>query len=313
MRVIIGLAVFIITYSLFASTAEAQLFNRLKDRAKNAAENKVEQKISNEVEKAAERAVENSWKAIFGDEFGEEGDGINIPFTLSSNAVTEEDYSFTVVTTMEIENIKKNGEKEEPVLMHMHFNEDELYSGTKISGEQMNDAEGEVFIIYDIKNESMVMLMNSDDGKFSFAYDWRQAKQFAEEYAEEENESTETSDDQNEIEEWQHFDKLGTKSIAGMECQGYESVDEDEGVRMEFWVSNDEDFGIQKIMQANSETKQIKGHIPDDYPTGMLMEMIHEDVNTGEKTTMRVTEINRNANINYHMADYPAMTIGQAQ
>jgi len=89
MRAIIAFLVVTLSFLAFTTTANAQLFNRLKDRAKKAAENKVEEKISNEVEKAAERAVEKSWQSIFGEEFGSEGDGINVSFTMNSNAATK--------------------------------------------------------------------------------------------------------------------------------------------------------------------------------------------------------------------------------
>lgn len=312
MKKLIGLIIFSFLFLTVASTAEAQLLNRLKDRAKNAAENKVEQKIGEEVEKAAERMVENSWNSIFGEGFNESGDGINIPFTLNSNAVTEDAYNFDVVTTMEIESTNENNQTEPPMIMQMHFNENEGYSGTKFSGDQMNEADGEIFIVYDLNNESMIMLMENEDGKFSFAYDWKQAKQFAEEYAEANPETEDipqnSEDEDDEMDHWKDFEKIGTKNIAGMECQGYTSQNDD--IRMEYWVTDDEDFGIHNMLRTNSQTKQLKGKVPEDQPIGMLMEMIHEDINTGEKTTMRVTEINRNANVQFNMDDYPAMSIG---
>jgi hypothetical protein len=40
------------------------------------------------------------------------------------------------------------------------------------------------------------------------------------------------------------------------------------------------------------------------------MEMIQENHNSGEKTTMTITEINEKANVTYSMADYPAMSFG---
>lgn len=305
MRGLVGFIIFMLSFMVFASTAEAQLMNRLKDRARNAAENKVEQKIGEEVERRAERMVENSWNSIFG-EYEDSGEGFNIPFSINSNAVTEESYSFDVVTTMEIETIQENGEKDPPVIMQMHFNDQEMYTGTKISGEEMNEQEGSVFIIYDLKNESMVMLMDSEEEKFSFAYDWKQAQQFVNEY--EEMEDVQDADYEEDMDEWQGFEKIGTKSVAGLECQGYELKDEDS--RMEWWVTNDEEFGIHNALRINSQAKQLKGKVPDDYPYGMLMEMVNEDMRNGSTTIMRVTDINKNADIAYSMTDYPAMTIG---
>lgn len=301
MRELIALLIITLVSLAFASTAEAQIFNRLKDRAKNAAENKVEEKLGNEIEKAAERAVEKTWRSIFGDEFGSEGDGLNVSFAMNSNAVTEEAYSFDVITTMEVETIQPNGSTDGPMIMKMHFNEAEAYSGTKFSGDQIDESDGVMFMIYDLKNESMVMLMESEDGKFSFAYDWKQARMLAQDF----EEMSADSEDE-DIEEWENFEEIGTKTIAGLECRGYRSENENEV--MEYWVTRDEDLGIQKMLRINEQTKHLKGNVPENYPAGMLMEMTQEDLNNGEKMTMRVTDINKNASVTYTMSDYPAMS-----
>lgn len=316
MKKCIGFTVFVMLIACFSYTAEAQLLNRLKDRAVNAAENKAEQKIGEEVERAAERMVENAWNSAFGYDPDDAESGFTIPFSFNSNAATEDFYSFGIVTTMEIETTDKDGKSEEPLIMQMLFNENELYSGTKFSGAQMEEAEGEIFIIYDMKNESMVMLMESDDGNFSFAYDWKQASQFAEEYTEMEesadlSDPNEETDDYEEFDHWQDFEKLGTRTIAGIESQGF--LAQDENVRTEYWVSQDQDFGIYNMLRTNSHNKQLRGKVPEDYPLGMLMELIHEDLTTGEITTMKVTEIDDKASANYSMSDYPAMTLGPSR
>jgi len=307
MRELIAFLVVTLVSLSFVSTADGQIFKRLKDRAKKAAEDKVEEKLSNEVEKAAERAVEKTWQSIFGEEFGSEGDGINVSFTMNSNAVTEEAYRFDVITTMEVETFEANGNSEGPMIMKMHFNETESYSGTKFSGEQIDESEGEMFMIYDLKNESMIMLMESEDGKFSFAYDWKQARMLAEDFEKLDADSSSVSEDE-ETDEWQNFEEIGTKTIAGLECRGYRS--ENEESVMEYWVTNDEDLGIQKMLRINDQTKHLKGTVPENYPAGMLMEMSQKDLNSGEITTMRVTDIDRNASVTYTMSDYPAMSFG---
>jgi hypothetical protein len=319
MRASIFFIVSILLLSALPSTADAQLFDRLKDRAKQAAERKAEEKLSNEVEKAAERAVEKSWNSIFGDGFGSasgtsDGEsGFNMPFSINSNAETEDAYTFQVVTTMLLEVENRGGDKEQPVEMQMHFNEDNLYSGTKISGAQMEGQDEDVFLVYDMKNQSMVMMMESEDGKFSFAYDWKQAQDIGKMYAELEESENEYNDENTESEiedtEWPDLERIGTKTIAGIECQGYRMQDDTETT--ELWMTEDEEYGIQHILQINSATKAVKGKtLPDNYPTGMLMEMIQENHNSDEKTTMTITEINKNANVTYSMADYPAMSFG---
>lgn len=315
MRVLIAFLFFTFASLTFVSTAEAQLFNRLKDRAKKAAADKVEEKLSNEVEKRAERAVEKSWQSIFGEEFGKEGDGINVAFTMNSNAVTEDSYSFDVITTMEVETVQENGNSEGPMIMKMHFNDAESYSGTQFSGEEMDDSEGEMFMIYDLKNESMVMLMESEDGKYSFAYDWKQAQQLAKDFegveADQEMDSNpemQTNTDNEQPNTLQDYEEIGTKTIAGLECRGYRSENEESVI--EYWIAEEDDLGIYKMLRVNEQTKHLKGNVPDDYPTGTLMEMVQENLSSGEKITMRVTDINKNASVTYLMSDYPAMSFG---
>jgi len=304
MRAIIAFLILTLSFLAFASTANAQILNRLKNKAKKAAENKVEEKISNEVEKAAEQAVEKSWQSIFGEEFGSEGDGVNVSFTMNSNAETEDVYTFDVVTTMEVESHSEGEDSDGPMIMKMHFSDAGSYSGTQFSGEQMDNSEGEMFMIYDLKNESMVMLMDSEDGKYSFAYDWKQAQSLMQDFEKMEEES----DMDYEPDEMQNIKEIGTKTIAGLECRGY--LSESDGARMEYWVTEEqEDLGIYKMLRINEQTKELRGNVPDNYPSGgMLMEMTQEDLNNGQITTMRVTDINKNASVSYSMSDYPPMS-----
>jgi hypothetical protein len=317
MRASILLVVSILLLSALPSTADAQLFNRLKERAKQAAEQKAEEKLSNEVEKAAERAVEKSWNSIFGDGFGSasgsEDGGFNLPFSMNSNAETEDSYTFQVVTTMLLEVEDSDGSREDPVEMQMHFNKDNLYSGTKISGSQMDEEDGEVCLVYDMKNESMVMMMESEDGKYSFAYDWKNAQDIGNMYADfeemEDEYEEETADSEMEDTGWPELERIGTKTVAGIECQGYLMQDDTEST--ELWLTEDAEYGIQHILQINSATKAVNGKtLPDNYPTGMLMEMIQVNKDSGEKMTMKITDINENADVTYTMADYPAMSFG---
>lgn len=295
-RVSIG----IITLLLFASSLEAQILDRIRNRAQQAAEERVQQRVDREVERAAERMVDQAWESIFGDGIIGEGEGRSPIFRMNSNVTTEDTYSFDIITTMEIEIIDQNGEAEPPMIMKMHFNEEEMYTGTKFSGQQME--EGEVFIIYDFNNSAMVMLMESEDGKFSFAYDWSQALDLAnEEYEYEEV-------DWEEVEEWQNFTRIGSKNILGYESDGYESRDDE--ILIQLWVTRDAGFGMEKMFQANANAKQLQGTIPDDYPYGMMMEMTSENLKNGEKTVMRVTDITQNARVNYDMSEYPVLSFG---
>lgn len=311
MRTIISSSLIVVLMLSFTYSAEAQLLNRLKKKAQDAAEKKAEEKLAAEIERRAEQMVEKSWNSIFGDmEANGEGSDRNPIFKINSNVTTEDSYRFTTVTTMKIESFDKNGKSEPPMFMDMHFNDDGMYTGTKFSGENMDQQQGDVFIIYDLKNSAMIMLMNSEDEKFSFAYDWQNALQQVEEM-ETEIENDESYDDEaveTESEDWNGYKKIGSKTIAGYNCDGYRS--ENEHTITDVWVNSEVSFGMSRMFQANANAKQLRGKVPSDYPTGMLMEMETKNLKNGEKTIMKVTDIKENANVVYVMSDYPAMSFG---
>lgn len=286
----------------FTVDAEAQILNRLKKKAQDAAEQKAEEKISERIERAAEQMVERSWNSIFGEMPEDSSSGMRLPFTMGSDVTTEDEYSFDTITTMEVETIRENGEADPPLIMDMHFSENEMYTGTKFESEEMKEEEGDVFIIYDFRNSAMLMLMENEEDKFSFAYDWKQTLDKMETDSTDQEET-----DWDNTEEWQGYEKIGTKEILGYSCDGYRSETENENI--EIWISRDEDFGMNNLFRANANTKQLKDKIPEDYPQGMMMEMSTEDLQNGDITTMKVIDIKKNAQVKYAMSDYPTMSL----
>jgi hypothetical protein len=202
---------------------------------------------------------------------------------------------------MQIETTRRNGKSDPPVIMDMHYNENEMYTGTSFRSEEMNKEDGELFIIYDLKNSAMLMLMSKDEDKFSFNYEWKQDTEiYSESVADEET-------DWDNINEWQGYTKIGTRDVLGYACDGYRS-ESDEGL-VEMWVTRDTSLGTDSMLfKAQTNAKQMKGKIPEDYPYGAIMEMTSEDKKSGDKTTMKMININQEANVQYKMADYPAMS-----
>src|SRR5690625_2452200 len=189
--------------------------------------------------------------------------------------------------------------------MDMYFNENEMYTGSRFSSEEMNREDDSLFIIYDFTNSAMLMLMENEEEKFSFGYEWKQALEQAEDSA-----GTEKMEEINwdEVEEWEDYTKIGSKNIQGYECDGYRSENSD-GI-VEVWVTRDESCGMNNMFKANGNTKQMRVKIPENYLCGMLMEMTSEDRNSGDKTIMKITDINKDARVSYAMSDYPTMSLG---
>lgn len=308
MRILITSITLLCMVAGLATSAEAQLLNRLKKKAKDAAAQKAEEKLSEAVERKAEQMVEESWSSIFGEwEEGTDGEGRSPLFTMNSNVSTEDAYRFNTITTMEVEMTDKDGKKEPPITMKMHFNDDAMYTGTKYESEEMRKENGDVFIIYDFKNSAMIMLMQSEEDKFSFAYDWQQAMEQAEALGEE-MEEVEQDQENVEADNWEGYSKIGTKTIAGYTCDGYRSENDREVT--EVWVTQEADFGMQRMFGANASSKQLRGKIPADYPQGTMMAMESRNLESGEKITLQVVDIDRNANVTYSMSDYPTMSLG---
>jgi hypothetical protein len=292
----------------FALDANAQLLDRLKRKAKEAAERKAEEKITQEIQKKAEQMVEKSWNSIFGEVVTDSNSAsYNLPFKFNSNVTTEDVYHFDNITTMEMETVKKDGTSDPPLIMEMHFNQNEMYSGTKFLSEDLKKENGELFIIYDFKNSAMLMLMSDDKDKFSFAYGWEPV---VDSVGMVEGDQTAEEVNWDEADEWQGYSKIGSKDILGYTCDGYRSQGE-KGI-MEVWVSRDKTFGKNDVLKANANTKQLKGKIPEYHPFGMIMEMKSEDLESGEITTMKVTDVKQNARVQYTMTDYPTLSLGQA-
>jgi hypothetical protein len=288
----------LLTMLIFASAAQSQILKRLKNRVQQKVEDKVEQKVNRELDQAAEDMVEKSWNTIFGEGFGlQDSSGFSYP--LNSNVPTEELYQFDVVTTMEIQNFEPNGSRQQPIVMHMHINESAEYTGTRIVSDEMGNSEGEMFIIYDVKNGAMIMLLDTENGKQSLVYDWNLVAGI-----EGQNPAGTEPDD----ETFPDLTKLGTRMIAGQRCEGY--LAEDEFSKSEIWISPDQNAGFQSMFRVNPASHQLKGKVPENYPEGMVMEMTYEDLKSGHKTLLKVTDIDRSANVTISMSDYTKLSMG---
>jgi hypothetical protein len=319
---------------LFAETANAQILQRLQSRAKEAVERSVERKIEDEVgrriDSMAEKAVDETFDRIFGStgstsENSSTGStasnrrsrqsSVNFMkrFTDASNITTENEYRFNIITTLEMETIKANGQSDGKMNMVFHYNDNSSYTGTRITSADLKDDASDAMIIYDFKNEVMVMMMNTDNSKFSIAYNWSEALKAIDE-TNEYSQVAEYNADAAPLEmvgssthvDMPNFKHLGTKTISGYRSEGY--LMEDDYSSNEIWVTNEIAYGMDRMFEANRSMPAVGNNLPGDYPSGMIMEMTSVDKETGSKFIMRTTEVNKNANVVFRMADYPVMS-----
>jgi len=315
MKTILSVVVIALLVSMSAVTSHAQALKRLQkaatDAASRAAERKVEEKVNEKVTEMTEKAIDDAFNAMFGESEGGSGSGSSgsgtrgmggkIPFSFGADVPKESVYMFDTVVTYEMESTEKNGKSEGKVEMISHFNSKEQYTGTSMMSEEMKESNTNMFIIYDFKNLSMLMLMQSEEGKFSMGYKWD------EEAINSAADSVAKYEDINwdELDTWRNYRRIGSKTIAGYSSTGYEFTDEE--MKSEIWVSREFDKDFYSLFGANTNSKQLKGIMPNDYPYGMLMEMNFTNTKTNERVTMKVTKVNTNANVRYVMSEYPSL------
>jgi hypothetical protein len=304
MRDLLRLGACAVLLTTVSAPAHAQgLLDRLKKKATDAIEQKAADKVEEKVSQMMQKMAEKSFSSAFGDSASAGGasgkGGGGLPFSLGTNAKTEDRYTFNVVTTMEIVS-SKSADK---AVLTMHFNSSEPYTGTAISSGDRKTSDGSAFIILDAKNQSMVMLMASDKSKFSMAYDWKEALTYAKSVAGTPKEQV----NWDTVKVWRNWSRIGSKTIAGFSAEGYRSTSPEASI--ELWVTRDGKLSVGNMFAANSGLKQMKGRLPADYPQGMLLEMTSVNSSTGEKVTMTVTNIDTNAHVTYAMADYPKIDL----
>lgn len=299
----------------FATPARAQgILDRLKKKAAEAVEKKVTDKVSSKIDQMAQQMFDNSFAALFGDSAsaaasggsgGSGGAGSGAPFSIGSNAKTESSYTFNVVTTIEVESSKRGGKSDSKSVLMMHFNTNEPYTGTSIVSADGKKPEGTAFVVLDAKNQAMVMLMASEKSKFSIAYGWKEAQKYAQSF----DNAPKDQVNWDTVKVWRNYSRIGTRTIAGYAADGYRTASPEATV--EIWVSRDRKLGVGNMFAASSGLKQMKGRLPADYPQGMMLEMTSVNNNSGERVTMKVTNIDTNAHVTYAMSDYPKMDLGK--
>ena len=290
-----------------AAPSSAQIFKKIADRAKEGVERKAEQKISQKIDDATSKLVNRSFDKVFGDDGsgsgGSKKGGGSRLFSLLPNAPTEARYDFNAVVTYEIESMPKGKPTGEMLEMTMQFNPAKSYAGARLV-QKDKPAEGAFNMIFDVPNESMVMLFESDTGKFSMAYGWKDARRYAETQQPSSASggtvaTTQVRQDARPLQ----YTKLGARRIAGYNAEGYRAEDA-EGL-VDVWIAKDASLNYGRLVGATSSMKGMRGAMPDSYPVGMLMASESTDKKTGDKTRMTVTSVNPKANVQIDMSKYP--------
>lgn len=283
-----------------ALPAEAQIMRAIQKKAADAVAKKAEAKLDEKIEAMADKMVNNTFDAVFGGFEGADGSKTP-PIKLPGDAKTADRYAFSLVLDMDMVVTDRDGKREPPVTMRMHFAKDRPYTATQVSSAETRRQGGDVVVIFDAEHEAMVMLMASEGKQFSMAYGWREAAAAAQRAAAQ-TAAQETAPPA-DAEQWKQWTRIGTRRIAGYETTGYRATEE--GQTVEVWVSRDPALVGAGWFGAHGGTKALQGRLPSEVPVGMLLALTSSKADSKEAMTMTATKVDPKADVTFVMADWP--------
>ncbi|WP_185974427.1 DUF4412 domain-containing protein [Litoribacter populi] len=278
--------------------------NRIKRGAERAASRVVERKVEKEVEKAMERQVEKTWVAIFGEQTDAQGrpvDWSKVINSMNMDVSVEDMYQFDGRAVVEITGKDNKGRDMDPMVMESYLSKDNEYTAVQM---QSKEAE-KMLMIFDMKNDATVVLMENDGERQSMAYsiNWQ-------ELAEAMPEDAENPEEEVDLESLDWRKTGNTKTLLGHLCEEYEV--EDEEYRSTYWVTQEPIEGAAAFWGNSSPyfNQKFKGQQSEAFsnlPDGNILEMNY--ISKTDKTDMKflITELDDNHSLTIHMAEYPNM------
>ncbi|MBO6536507.1 MAG: DUF4412 domain-containing protein [Balneolaceae bacterium] len=268
-------------------TAEAQLLRRLKDKAKEKVVERVEQKVDEKLREIAYKQVDKTWESVFGTSNPSDGGSTNVPFMMNSSVETADKYTFDRMSIMEMTSTDDQGTKE-TINVEMFYSSNNASTASKyLTG---NPEDEQTTFIYDYDRSIMVMLSESEEGKYSFAYDWQQM-------------SSDNSTEEQYIQPG--FEQIGSKTIMGIECTGYRNTSET--IETEFWVANESIQDYDRAVRANSSTRYFMNGMAMGATNGTILEMTTTNKETNESFEMKTKSIAKSTSKSFDMSDYPVI------
>ncbi len=324
MKSLFKIGALIVISILLVQPAQGQkLLNRFKNKVKQKVEQRVEKhiekkvddkidkeldKIENSLEKKNEGEgsdISSSTKAESRDEKNKRRmQGIMKGMGISSTPVPIADnYKFDDLIQMHIESYDKSGAKISDGEFIVHFDPNSKNMAYEVlSGDIGKPGQG-LFII-DTENGATIILSEENGKKSGIVYGMgAYMETMGETYQQEELEETPDMYLANP-----NVKKTGkTKTIAGYECEEY--IYSDEETKSNVWITKNLKMNTQDLFSSLFKTS-IYSH---GMGWGYMMETTSEDLLTGEKSLMKVTKVETNANTKFAMRDYEITNLGSFQ
>ena len=310
------MAILLLCFLTQSATGQGLLKN-LKKQTQKKIEQRVEERALEKADKEIDKQLDKAEEAIFNDEESEteaEEDGTSK--SRSEQRMTnmirkmgvggepvpiEDSYSFNNLIHMHIESHDKNGEKTSEGEFITHLSTESGIMGYEfVSGDMAEPGLG--LIIVDAKNGATIMLSEEKGKKTGLVYG---LGTFSETLQDESLEDLDLSETPETYLANPNVNKTGrTKTIAGLKCEEYKYSDEYS--ESNIWITKDLKMNTKDFFSTLFKTS-LYSH---GMGWGYMMEATTVEKESGEKSTMTVTEVDNNSNKTVAMSDYEVTNLG---
>lgn len=296
------------------------LLKNIKNKTQKKIEQKVEERaqerVDKEVDKQVDKQLDKVEDAIFNDEEYDSTNGEAGNTSRSEKRMTDmikrmgvggdpipiqDSYSFQTLIQMHIESENKKGEKTSEGEFITHLSpESGILAYEFVSGDMAESDLG--LIIIDAKNKATIILSEEKGKRTGLVYGLGTFWGDVQEESMEELDFSETPDTYLSN---PNVKKTGrTKTIAGYKCEEYKYSDE----------ITDSNIWITKDLKMNSKDFFSMLFKTSLYSHGMgwgyMMEATTVNKESGEKSTMIITDVNANSDKKVLMSDYEVTNLG---
>ncbi|MGQ7869386.1 hypothetical protein [Sunxiuqinia sp. sy24] len=315
MRKIIPLIISLfLSFSLVPTTSAQGFLKKLNKKVQDKIEKKVEDKVDDKVDEKVDESLDEIFEEAENDSeaqptndkqnerlqkmmkgIGMSGDPVPI----------HDDYTFDSKLQMHIESYKKNGEKDSEGEFITYVNPEGKNFAYEFIGGDMNQ-NGQGTFIMDFENKAMIILSEENGEKKGLVYGFDLQGMNDAGFDEEEYEDLEDGDLTN-IGMSPYVEKTGrTKTIEGYKCEEYRYDNPEEETKANFWISKDVNITTRDFMSTMLKSASYSHGMP----WGFVMESESENTRTGERSLMRVTDIDIKADKQFRMGSYQMTNLG---
>jgi hypothetical protein len=302
----------------FSQPVQAQGFlKKMANKALKKTEKKAEQRAEDKMDQQIDKGLDKVEDSLANDSVSNNGGEVSHEarqqqrmqrmmkgMGMSGEPVPiEKEYDFKYSTKMVVKSYKKDGTLESDGTMVTFMNPGRHNFAYEFEGGSTNEgSKGKGIYIFDYKNKATIILSDQDGKRTGLVYGL-DLMMNADSLFDAGEEMPDNATDMSTLNP--NLKKTGrTKTIAGYKCEEY--VYDDEKERADIWITRDVKLQTRDLMSAVFKSAMYSNGMP----WGFLMESESLDKETGERSVLTVTEVNKNRDMKFDLSQYQVTNMG---